>query len=63
MYLGFFLKCQLFKKELYYMDNSFFHKRKKVCVKPMRMRIEAIQRLKPPTTQKDVNVLLELLSF
>ena len=55
-------KCQLFKKELQYMGNTIFIKGKKECVKPMKMRIEAIQRLKLPTTPtpKDAEVLLEL---
>ena len=45
-------KCQLFKKELQYMGNVIFMKEVKVCVKPVRMRIEAIKRLKPPSTPK-----------
>ena len=36
-------KCQLFKTELQYMGNVIFIKDKKVCVKPLRSRIEAIQ--------------------
>ena len=35
-------KCQLFKTELQYMGNVIFIKDKKVCVKPLRIRIEAI---------------------
>ena len=45
-------KCQLFRKELQFIGNTIFIKGKKVCVKPMGMRIEAIQRLKLPTTSK-----------
>ena len=44
-------KCQLFKTELQYMGNVIFIKDKKVCVKPLRSRIEAIQKLNPPTMQ------------
>ena len=40
-------KCQLFKTELQYMGNTIFIKEKRVCVKPLRSRLEAIQRLKP----------------
>ena len=36
-------KCQLFKTELQYMKNVIFIKDKKVFVKPLRSRIEAIQ--------------------
>ena len=45
-------KCQLFKSKLQYMGSAIFVKGKKVCVKPMRMRIGASQTLKPPTTPK-----------
>ena len=34
------------------MGITTFKKGNKVCVKHMRKRIEAIQRLKPPTTSK-----------
>ena len=45
-------KCQLFKTELQYMGNTIFIKDRRVCVKPLRSRLEAIQKLKPPTTVK-----------
>ena len=45
-------KCHLFKKDLQYMDNYNFIKRKRLCVKPIRRRREGIQRLKPPTPFK-----------
>ena len=45
-------KCQLFRTELQYMGNTIFIKERRVCVKPLRSRLEAIQNLKPPTTQK-----------
>ena len=32
--------------------NTIFIKEKRVCVKPLRSRLEAIQKLKPPTNQK-----------
>ena len=34
-------KCQLFKTSLIYMDNEIFIENKKVCVKPLRNRLEA----------------------
>ena len=37
-------KCQLFKTELQYKGNTIFIKDRKVCVKPLRSRIEAIQK-------------------
>ena len=45
-------KCQLFKTELQYMGNTIFIKERRVCVKPLRSRFEAIQKLKPSTTIK-----------
>ena len=43
-------KCQLFRTNLQYMGNEIFIKDKRVCVKPLKNRLEAIQRLQPPTT-------------
>ena len=45
-------KCQLFKTELQYMGNTIFIREKRVCVKPLKSRLEAIQNLKPPMNQK-----------
>ena len=45
-------KCQLFKTDLQYMGNTIFIRNKRVCVRPLRSRIEAIQKLKPPTMIK-----------
>ena len=45
-------KCQLFKTNLQYMGNEIFIENKKVCVKPLRSRLEAIQKLQPPKTPK-----------
>ena len=36
-------KCQLFKTELQYMGNVIFIKERKVYVKPLRSRLEAIK--------------------
>ena len=52
-------KCQLFKTELQYMGNTMFIKDRRVCVRPMRSRIEAIQQLKPLQMSKVAEVLLE----
>ena len=49
-------KCQLFKTELQYMGNMIFIKDRKVCVRPLRSRIEAILKLEPPKTQRGVEV-------
>ena len=50
-------KCQLFNSSLQYMGNEIFIENKKVCVKPLSNRLEAIQKLQPPNTPRDVEVL------
>ena len=45
-------KCQLFRTNLQYMGNELFIQNKRVCVKPLRSRLEAIQRLQPPHYSK-----------
>ena len=56
-------KCQLFKTELQYMGNTIFIKDKWVCVKSLRSRLEAIQRLKPPATPKGCRSFGEMVNF
>ena len=50
-------KCQLFRTNLQYMGNEVFIQNKRVCVQPLRSRLEAIQRLHPPLMQKNAEVL------
>ena len=45
-------KCQLLRKELQYIGNTIFIQEKRVCIRLLHSRLEAIQRLKPPTTVK-----------
>ena len=56
-------KCQLFKTELQYMGNTIFIRNKRVCVKPLRSRIEAIQKLKPPMTIKECRGFVGMVNF
>ena len=56
-------KCQLFKTDLQYMGNTIFIRNKRVCVRPLRSQIEAIQKLEPPTTSKVVEVFAGMLNF
>ena len=56
-------KCQLFKTELQYMGNTIFIKDRRVCVKPLRNRIEMIQKLKPPTTIKGCRRFAAMVNF
>ena len=50
-------KCQLFRTNLQYMGNEIFIQNRKVCVQPLRNRLEVIQRLQPQPWQMVVEVL------
>ena len=56
-------KCQLFKTSLQYMGNEIFIENKKVCVKPLRSRLEAIQKLQPPKTPKGCRCFAGVVNF
>ena len=56
-------KCQLFRKELQYMGNTTFNKYGRVCLKLLRSRLEAIPKLKPPTTVKGCISLTGMVNF
>ena len=45
------------------MGNVIFIKDRKVCVKPLRSRIEAIQKLNPPTTPKGCRSFAGMVNF
>ena len=50
-------KCQLFKTSLQYMENKIFIHNRKVCVQPLRNRLEVIQKLQPQKTAKGAGIL------
>ena len=56
-------KCQLFKTELQYMGNTIFIKDKRVCVKLLQSRLEAIQKLKHPMNQKGCQSFAGIVNF
>ena len=56
-------KCQLFKTELQYMGNLIFIKDRKVCVKPLRSRLEAIPKLQPQMTPKSCRSSAGMVNF
>ena len=56
-------KYQLLKTELQYIDNTIFIKDRRVCVKPLRSRLEAIQNLKTPTTVKGYRSFAGMVNF
>ena len=56
-------KCQLFKTELQYMGNIIFIKDRKVCVKPLRSRLKAIQKLWLSTTPNSCRSFTGIVNF
>ena len=56
-------KCQLFRTYLQYMVNEIFIKDKTVCVNPLRNRLEAIQKLQPPTTANGCRCFVGIVNF
>ena len=56
-------KCQLFRTSLQYMGNEIFIESKKVCMKPLRSRLEAIQKLQPPKTPKGCRSFAGVVNF
>ena len=55
--------CQLFRKELQCMGNTIFIQEKCVCVKPLCSRLEAIQKLRLPTTVKGCRSFVGMVNF
>ena len=56
-------KCQLFKTSLQYTGNEIFIVNRKVSVKPLRSRLEAIQKLQPPKTPKGCRGFVGVVHF
>ena len=56
-------KCQLFRTNLQYMGNEIFIPDKRVYVKPLRSRLETIQKLQPPTTVKGCRSFARMINF
>ena len=53
-------KCQLFRTNLHSMGNKIFIQNKRVCVQPLRSRLESIQKLQLPTTVKGCRSFLSM---
>ena len=56
-------KGQLYRKELQYMGNTIFVQEKRVCVKPLCSRLEAIQKLRLPTTVTGCRSFTGMVNF
>ena len=46
-----------------YKGNTAFIKDRRVCIKPLRSRLEAIQKLQPPTTAKGCRRFAGMVNF
>ena len=56
-------KCQLLRTSLQYMGNKIFIENKRVCVKPLRKRLEANQKLQPLKTPKGCRSFADVVNF
>ena len=56
-------KCQLFKTSLQCIGNEIFIENKKVYMKPLRNRLEAIPKLQPPKTPKGCRSFAGVVNF
>ena len=56
-------KCQLFRKELQYMGNIIFIQEKRVCVRLLHRRLEAIQKLRPAKTVQGCRSFVGMVNF
>ena len=53
----------LFRTELQYIGNTMFIKDRRVYIKPLRSRLETIQKLQPPTTAKGCRSFAGMVNF
>ena len=56
-------KCQLFRTNLQYMGNDTFIQNRKVCIQPLRNKLEVIQRLQTPTMAKGCRSFAGMVNF
>ena len=56
-------KYQIFRKELQYMGNTILIKERRVCVKLLKSRLEAIPKLKTPMTVKGCRSFAGMVNF
>ena len=52
-----------FRKELQFIGSINFIKGRRGCVQPLRSRLEANKKLKPPTTVKDCRCFVGMVTF
>ena len=55
--------CHLFRTELQYMGTPYIHKDRRVCLKLLRSRLEAMQKLNWPTNTKGCTSFVGMVNF
>ena len=56
-------KCQVFRTNLNYMGNEIFIQNKRVCMKPLRSRLESIQNVLAPHSVKGCRNFVGMVNF
>ena len=56
-------KCQVSRTKLQYMGNELFIKDDRVCINILRNRLEAIQKLQPPTTPVSLQLEVHYIKY
>ena len=56
-------KCKLLRNELQYMGNTVIKRDRKVCVKPLRSRLEVIQNYSYLQQLKDVEIFCRSIKY
>ena len=56
-------KCQIFRTTSNYMGNDIFIKDKRVCVQPLRSKLEAIQKLQHSTIVEECRSFVGMVNF
>ena len=56
-------KCQLFMKHLVYMGNVFHIDGSTISITPLKSRVEAIQKLQPPTNVKECKSFCGVVNY
>ena len=56
-------KCQLFRKHLVYMGNVFHINGTTISITPLQSRVEAIQKLQPPTNVKECKSFCGVVNY
>ena len=56
-------EMSIFRTNLHYKGNEIFIQNKRVCIKPLRSRLEAIQKLQPSTTVKECRSFAGMVNF